>query len=238
MGELIMKYLLRCVASVLLVAGGCGQPQQAAATRPVVPIAMQPVEPAYTPHGPGPTIKSRVSGGYELSNDQFRIVISESTGDVIFWGFTGKNRNVLAGRGMYTTLSGLPDVPVRGYVEARDEDTWQFIGEDDNHITWRKIYSLQRDVLLVSIIVQNNRPDLLQTAIKLNGDLPDLNIVRHDPEQFDAFGNYGTVSLHGYNEFHNPDSEPILPTLLQSDTFHLKPAERQSYTMTWVLSAL
>ncbi len=193
------------------------------------------MESTFTPSQPGPTIASRVAGGYELLNNQFRVVISETTGDVIFWGYADKTRNMVFRRGIYTTLSGLPDVPGKGYVEARDEQTWQFLGEDANHITWRKIYNLDGDHLEVSIMIQNNRPEALDTAINLEGDLPSMRIMHHDPEQFDAFGGYGAVSLHGWNVVHSPTSQPVLPILLQSDVFHLKPMERQSFTSMWML---
>ena len=63
-----------------------------------------------------------------------------------------------------------------------------------------------------------------------------LRIMRHDPEHFQAFGGYGTVIVEGWNEFHDPTSQPALPTLVQSDTLHLKVGERQSYTTAWMLS--
>jgi hypothetical protein len=226
-------WIVVLTASIL---AGCAapQPKPAAVTQPVVPVVAQPIQ--TTSEMPSPTVKSRVPGGYELLNNQFRIVISDQTGDVTFWGYADKARNICYQRGLYTTLGSLPDVPPKGYVEARDEDTWQFIGEDANHITWRKIYSLQKDVLLVSIMIQNNRPSPLDTTVCLNGDLPDLRIVQHDTEHFQAFGGYGTVLIEGWNEFHNPTSQPTLPTLVQSDTFHLKVGERQSYTTAWMLS--
>jgi len=219
----------------LLLIGGC-HPTPPASTQTAFPIAPQPVQSAieYQPES-GPTLMSRVADGYELKNQKFRIVISDQTGDVIFWGYVGQDRNMVFHRGIYTTLTALPDFPPHMMAQPRDEQTWEFYGEDANHIIWRKSYCLQNDMLLVSVLILNNRPDALDTAIQINGDLPSLRITHHDPEQFNAAGGFGTVSLHGYNEFHTPTSQPALPTLIQSDTFHLKPQERQGYTSVWML---
>ena len=179
---------------------------------------------------------SRVAGGYELKNRQYRVVISDQTGDVIFWGYVGQDRNMVFHQGIYATLTVLPDVSPHMMAQARDEQTWEFYGEDDNHIIWRKVYCMEKDALLVSILILNNRPETLVTAVQINGDLLSVRIIHHDPEQFDAIGGYGSVSLHGYNEFHAPTSQPALPTLIQSDTFHLKPQERQGYTSVWRLA--
>jgi hypothetical protein len=210
---------------------GCCAPKPPAAITPV-----QTVTTDFDPNTTGPTIKSRVSGGYELLNKQFRLVISDQTGDVIFWGYADKTRNIVFHRGIFTTLSALPAVPVKGSIEQRDDDTLQFMGEDENQITWRKIYRLAGDHVEASVMIQNNRPAALDTAINLNGDLPDLRIMKHEPEEFDAFGGYGTVALRGFNEVHHPTSQPVLPILLQSDVFHLKPGERQSFSSMWMLS--
>jgi hypothetical protein len=213
---------------------GCTPPHPAPVTQPDVPIVAQPIDSDLSTFGP--TKRNRVPEGYELLNNQFRLVISDTTGDVVFWGYVNQPRNMVYHRGLYTTLSALPDSPVKGYVEPRDEDTWQFMGDDENHITWRKIYRLNGDHLEVSILIQNNRTTPIDTAVNINGDLPSLLILHHDPEQFDGSGDYGIVSLHGWNVVHNPTSKPVLPTLLQSDVFHLKPQERQSYTTMWMLS--
>lgn len=225
--------LLPCIAPLLT---GCGQPQTAPATKPAVPIAAQPVDTDFNPAAAGPTVMSRVPGGYELINSQFRVVISEQTGDVIYWGYADKIRNVVSQRGIYTTLSALPETPVKGYVEQRDDDSWQFMGDDENHITWRKIYRLDKDHLDVSIMIQNNRPDPLDTAININGDLPGATFMHRDPELLQAFGKYGVITLEGWNVTHSPATQPVLPTLVQSDVLHLKPQERQSYTSMWMLS--
>jgi hypothetical protein len=226
---------MRWILLLLLIVGGCST-SHPVATQPSLPVDAKAADSFFTPTGPGPTQLSKVLGGYQLLNRLYRVVISEQTGDVIFWSTDTESRNMLFHRGIYTTLTGLPDAPPHGYIEKRDPQTWQFFGEDDNHITWRKIYCLSGEAMQVSIMIQNHRADSLTTAIQINGDLPSLRIQHHDPEQFTGIGGYGTVSLQGFNEFHSPTSQPALPTLLQSDTFHLKPTEWQSYTSQWILA--
>jgi hypothetical protein len=204
---------------------GCGTPQPA--TQPIVATTFD------LDHTPGPTGMSKVAGGYELTNRLYRVVIADQTGDVTFWGFKDQPRNMISGRGIYTTLAALPESPIHGYIEKRDEQTWQFYGDDDDHITWRKIYTLEGDSLFVSILITNNRPENLTTAIQIDGDPISLRIDHHDPELFQGHGGYGSLSLRGFNEFPAPTSQPVLPTLIQSDMFHLKPGERQGYTSQW-----
>jgi hypothetical protein len=225
------------IAMLLTLITGCSTPHPAA-TQPLAPVASQAVTSFFDPDTTiGPTVMSKVDGGYQLINRRFRVVISDQTGDVIFWGYVDQARNTVFHRGIFTSLTGLPDAPIHGYIEKRDDQTWQFYGDDDNHITWRKIYCLEGDSLLVSILITNNRPgpDPLVTAIQIKGDLISLNIAHHDPELFTGRGGYGGVTLQGFNEYPAPTSQPALPTLIQSDTFHLKPQERQGYTSQWKL---
>jgi hypothetical protein len=210
---------------LLFSIGGC-QPK---------PDPDQPV--AFDQHVYGPTELSKVSNGYELKNRILRAVISDQTGDVTFWGFVDQNRNLLGDHKIYPTLTGLPASSPKGTIEKRDDETWQFFGDDDNHITWRKIYRLNGDSLFVSIQIQNNRPDLLVTTEQINCDLPDMKITHHDPELLEASIDHTTLSFRGFNEFPAPTIQPAMPVLIQSDTFHLKPQERQSYTTEWKLQA-
>jgi hypothetical protein len=227
--------LLALVGTVASMLTGCTPQKPAAATRPSVPIAAQPVD-ADPPSTAGPTAMSRVTGGYELINRQFRAVISDQTGDVIYWGSADKVRNVVTGRGIYTTLSTLPDAPAKGSIEPRDEDTWQFMGDDENHITWRKTYRLAEDCLFVSIMITNNRKDPLDAAIRINGQLPGVHAMTQNPELFKAFGDFGVITLEGWNVNHAPNTATLLPLLLQSDVLHIKPGDRDSYTSVWMLS--
>jgi hypothetical protein len=185
--------------------------------------------------GPGPTTMSRVAAGYELRNQSARLVIDARTGDVIWWGTLPGGSNLAVGpRGIHAAVAGLPDVPPDGYVEKRDDQTWQFYGPDANGVVWRKVYNLDHDSLLVSFIVQNTRSTPLPVEIQLRGDLGSLRVTAHDPEQFTADGPAGTVSLHGWNPTHG-HPPPALPVLLASDPFTLKPDERQGYTTEWQL---
>jgi hypothetical protein len=231
-----MRLLRNIVAVVLVIlVNGCTPPAQTPSSQPIVPIAIQPISTTFDPaHTPGPTHMAKVAEGYELTNTLYRVVIDDQTGDVIFWGFVDQSRNMVFHRGIYTTLTNLPDAPIHdGYIEKRDEQTWQFFGEDDNRITWRKIYCLQGDSLFVSVMVANSRAEPVTTAIQINGELISLHIEHHDSEMFSGSGGYGSIELRGFNEIHSPASQPALPTLLQSDTFGLKPGERQGYTSQW-----
>ncbi len=225
--------LIGCIVSAVC---GCGPQHPPAVTQSSETSHPTPAIADSAQATAGPTAMSHVPGGYELINRQFRAVISEQTGDVIYWGYADKVRNVVQQRGIYTTLSTLPDVPAKGSVEQRDEDTWQFMGDDDNHITWRKIYRLAEDRLEVSIMIQNNRKDPLDTAIRINGDLPGVHAMNQNPELFKAFGDYGVITLEGWNVVHTPNTVTLLPLLLQSDLLHLAPGERNSYTSMWMLS--
>lgn len=222
------------LSCLVLSVAGCHPPKPMSNEREI-PVAPQPIQSALPQYTTGPTELSKVAGGYELKNRLFRVVISDQTGDVIFWGLADHNRNLLIGRGIYTTLTGLPDSPPHGYIEQRDEQTWQYYGDDDNHITWRKIYCLDRDSLFVSIMVENNRPQPLDAAIQIKTNLPGLHIQHHDPELLEASVDHTALLLRGYNEFPAPASQPASPTLIQSDIFHFKPQERQSYTSQWKL---
>lgn len=227
------------VIGSFILPGGCNnQHPTDQSTRPAGPVSAPTVDAEVPTEDPGPTALSSVAEGYQLQNHQFRVVISGSTGDVVFWGSASTGRNALASpRGIYATLTGMNDTLLKGSVRTRDGRTCQFIGEDEeNHLTLRKSYDLKGDVLLVRITIANKGEKPLDTAIQLNGQLPDFpTVLQHNPELFEAVGN-GTISLTGYNSVHAPTSRPVLPTLLQSDTFHLLASERQSYTSLWVLS--
>ena len=181
---------------------------------------------------------ARVANGYELRNRHVVVVIDDRTGDVVTWTRPTQSRNTVAGhRGVYAALAGLAEVGPDGYVEKRDEQTWQFYGTDANGVTWRKVYNLDHDSLLVSYVIQNNRTAPLAAAVQVRGELIDLRVLAHDAEQFTGTGGYGTVSLHGWNAVQGRPTPP-LPVLIQSDTFTLKPGERQGYTTEWRLDPL
>ena len=179
---------------------------------------------------------SRVPAGYQLANRAVRVVIDGQTGDVVEWAAVGQVRNTAAGRrGIHPVAAGLPDVPAVGSVEARDEQTWQYVGADANGLTWRKIYNLEHDALLVSYVVRNDHSQPVVVTVQVVGDLIALRVTEHTAEQFAGVGVLGTVSLHGWDVAH-AGPPPPLPILIQSDTFPLKPGERQGYTTEWRLT--
>lgn len=232
----IGQHISLTLASLLLagLAGCCAHVSKNPASQPASDVSMnQPVE--VLPLSPGPTLMTRVANGYQLQNDLFRVVISQDTGDVTWWGWAARDRNMTSGRGLAALATSLPPATLEGAIEPRDEQTWQFFGEDSNHIIWRKIYCLDHDRLLVSIIIGNHRDQPIEASVRIVGELPALRILEHTPEQFTGQGGFGTVTLHGYNEFH-PPTQPALPTLIESDVFHIKPGDRQGFTSVWKLS--
>ncbi len=235
-----------CLAAGLAGCTPC-PPAAAPSTRPTVivieppPVAPQPLVPPSVTSvttGPGPTVMARVADGYELRNRDVRVVIDAATGDVVTWGTPDQQRNTAAGRrGVYAAAAGRPDVAPAGYVEKRDDQTWQYYGTDADGLVWRKVYNLDHDSLLVSFIVQNDRPTPVTVTVQVRGDLTGLRVTAHDPEQFTGTGGYGTVGLHGWNLTHGQPPPP-LPVLIQSDPLPLRPGERQGYTTEWRLSPL
>jgi len=190
--------------------------------------------PPPTTSQPSATLMSKVAGGYELKNDSMRVVISEQTGNIVYWSLPNSDRNVLYLKGVGTQLIGQTEIQLVGYVEKRDDQTWQFFGTDSSGITWRKIYCLEGPSLLMSVIVQNGQTKPISTAIQITGDFPNLRILQHTGDQFTGRSGYTQVNLQCFNEFHNQPT-PTLPVLLQSDTRTLQPQERLAMTTEWKL---
>jgi len=183
----------------------------------------------------GPTRMRKVSSGYELINRHIRAVIADTTGDLVYWGRAGTDRNLLLRPGATVQLAGLPEASMQGYIEKRDDQTWQFIGEDSNQVGWRKIYCLEGDSLLISILVQNRRSGPLEDTIQFLAPFASVRILRHDRDQFEARGGLGTIHLQAYNEFPPTAAAPSLPVVLVSDLHTLQPQERISFTTEWKL---
>ncbi len=199
---------------------------------PVPAPTTQPVaEPAYV--RPSPARATRVAGGYALTNRYLHVVVSDQTGDVAFFGPDAQHN--LAPAGLSARLAGLPEVPPTGTIEARDDQTWQFYGSDPNHVTWRKIYCLQDDALLVSLIVTNEGPAPTTMTVELRGTLPGFQPQTHDPEHLLAAGPTLSADFRGYNQFPAPDERPAPPVLIHSDPFPLAPGKRNGYTTRWQL---
>lgn len=184
---------------------------------------------------PSPTIMDRLDGGYSLVNGYMTVVIAPDTGDACFWSSADNKRNRLYRRGIFPIFSALPPANSVGHVEKRDDQTWQYYGTDSNNLIWRKIYNLDDTHLFVSYMVENATGRSLVGKIEVAGDLPATRVETHDPELFIGNSQFGSVKLQAFNEHHNPSSQPVLPILVESDTFRLRPRERQSFTTQWML---
>jgi hypothetical protein len=209
---------------------------------------------------PGPTLASREASGYELKNRHVSVVIGDKTGDVVYWGSIDGSQNAALWAGDSSRLPALrvfidqivaPSTepatqPVMalpgafelsnsdGYVEARDDQTWQYLGEDIEHqIGWRKIYCLDGDHLNVSMLVQNRRkvPVTIQLALGDSAVPPKRAWVSSEIFETEAY--QFILHLQAYNEFHGVAARP--PYFLLSDVHTLKPDERISWTMQWIL---
>ena len=179
---------------------------------------------------------ARVANGYELKNDRVRVVIADKTGDVIFWG-TPTGRNLLLQPGIVARLTGQRESPSAGYVEPRDQQTWQFFGPDANHITWRKIYCLDGFNLLASFIYQNDTKGPIDGAVQLTGNLADVRVQQHAVDHFAGTSVFGPVTLLAFNADQNPTTRPVFPVLLQSDTRRCAPGDRLTFTTEWKLAS-
>lgn len=190
---------------------------------------------AYDVPLPGPTLMSKVPGGYELRNRWTRVVIDEKTGDILFWAPAGATRNLLPHEG----IEALPDQPLDqkpdGYVEARDEQTWQYLGEDASHIAWRKIYSLDGRALHASFLMQNNTTQTLSAIEpRLWAEFASLRIDTHDGQLFEGSTSTTAVRVRAFVERSGPASA-TLPVILVGDKQPLKPGQRISLTTEWEL---
>jgi hypothetical protein len=187
---------------------------------------------------PGPTLAARVPEGYELKNRHIRVVIDDKSGDVAYWGSVDGARNLLTAQPVRIIELGPGATFIEshsvGYVEARDDQTWQYLGEDDaNKIGWRKIYCLNGDDLNISLLSQN-RGEARMVCFGLSGGNdfePALVKQIPDTEHFLGRSAFGTVQFHGFNENHNQLAMP--PFLLVADAHLLRPGERISWTMQW-----
>lgn len=224
-----------------LVLAGCQHTSHPTQNQPeTAPVTTQPEPPppaATDEINPlaGPTLMRKVSGGYELKNRHVRAVIDDQTGDLIYWGRSITDRNLVLRPGITASLTGQPDATMQGYIEKRDDQTWQFIGEDSNKICWRKIYCLEGDSLLISILIQNQRTEPLETTIQFQAPFAGVRILRHERDQFEALTGFGTIHLQAYNEFPASTPAQALPVVLLSDPHTLRPQERISFTTEWKL---
>jgi hypothetical protein len=151
-------------------------------------------------------------------------VIDERTGDVTAFGPVGAaGMRVTAGLwawGGAVGRDGVLDSASDGYVEARDEQTWQYLGRDAQHaIGWRKVYCLEGDRLYASFLVQNLRTDeSITCGVLLSVDPPaDAGRVR------------------AFNEVQGLRAPDGVSGGVVGDVKTLKPGERLSFTTAWEL---
>ena len=186
----------------------------------------------------GPTAMQRVPEGYELSNRQVRVVIDEQRGRLVYWGSADGHQNLLGPRGVEIDLVDLADEPPAGYIEKRDDQTWQYIG-DAPGIRWRRIYCLEGLSLLATLIVQNVGDQPINTPMLVHADLADPGSRRvQRADLFTMQSSIGLVSIRGFREHPFTGTFNHPPGSLISDRFTLQPGERYSFTTEWRIDVL
>ena len=176
-------------------------------------------------------MQSRVPGGYQLLNRDLRVVISDQTGDVIWFGTADRKTNLgqLASAQCSTTA---PDSKWDGFIESRDEQTWQFFG-DSGGLRWRKIYCLEGKPSVCQLH-RSERGEINRSldGSRSSGDLPAGTLLTHDFEHCLVSAPTGVLSLRGWNLEHDRTLVPT-PVWVASDPLSLKPDERLAYTTDW-----
>ncbi len=176
---------------------------------------------------------SRVEGGYELRNRWVRAVVDDCSGDVTYWGAADGQRNLLMPPGILLRLDGSPDVVPDGYVEKRDDQTWQFLGKDSADIGWRKIYCLEGESLFVSCLLQNLRGEPRTVRIVMLPNFAAMRMTNRRSDLLEGRNAFGQVRMQTFNLTQSGD-DPA--DRLVSDEHTLKPQERISFTTEWRLS--
>lgn len=209
-------------AALLLACCSCAQDNLSLA---------DPFDPTLT----GPTKMARSADGYELVNRQVRVLIDEQHGELIYWGSADGAHNLLQPAGVEIELVDLSDTPPSGYVEKRDDQTWQYIGEDlQAGVRWRRIYCLDGLSLLATFIVQNTGDGPIDTGMIVRADLADPGSRRIErADLFTMQSRLGLVSIRGFREHPYTGSFDHPPGTLISDRFQLQPGERYSFTTEW-----
>lgn len=217
-------WLVRLSVLVAMTAGGgsCAPREPSMAERLDLPTA-------------GPTSMARVADGYELVNRQVRVVIDEARGIPAYWGSVDGNHNLLTDEGLEIELVNLATAKPRGYVEKRDDQTWQYIGDDaPTGLHWRRIYCLEGLSLLATFIVQNNTDHPIDTTMRLRVDFAELGGRRvQRADLFMMQSRLGMVSVRGFREHRFDGYFDFPPGTLISDRFQLQPGERYSFTTEW-----
>ena len=158
----------------------------------------------------GPTIMAKTNGHYTLVNRKLKVEIDEVTGStsLAMLGSTAPAEPLVP------KFEPLADSnPVAGYVESRDDETWQYFGDSkDGRLAWRLVYNLYYDGLNVTYIVQN------KTAQPITGYI--------------ALPTVKGVSIQPFNEsqqFNQPGG------LIRSDNLTINPGERKNFATRWTV---
>src|SRR5262249_22784347 len=140
--------------------------------------------------------------GYELKNREIRVLIDEKTGDVTYWGSVDGKANFLNSTGVTVSFQGDPTTTFTdGYIEKRDDQTWQFMGTDASQIRWRKIYCLEGRSLAVTYLIENLRKEPMKSRIALTHQLKGIGDT--ETIRFNIPG--GAASIQTFNEKHPND---------------------------------
>jgi hypothetical protein len=192
---------------------------------------------------PGATLMADTPAGYTLTNHHLRLLIDTKTGDAISFGPARGGDPI----GIAATRSGALR-PTQGYLEARDIETWEYLGNEiGSKISWRKIYCLDGDRLLVTYLIRNEGKVPIDTQI---GIAP-LPIAATQPASTQPAATQTAMSWR----FEGPNSDAIVsgsyrikcfnesivsaprPTeLLRNDARPLAPGEGIAWTMVWTYS--
>jgi len=161
----------------------------------------------------GPAHMEKKAGGYNLRNRRITATIDEQTGQLSFASivtslpFTKSNC-------LFST--GEDSTPVGGYVESRDAETWQYIGQSkDGKFGWRIVYCLYYDQLNVTYIVQNKSREPITGHI----------ILQH----------VSPVPVQVFNEDQSVNPRQSDGSL-RSDERTLQPDERINMATRWTLA--
>lgn len=160
----------------------------------------------------GPTVQVKLPSGYQLLNRKIAILIHDQNGFASRMSPGG----CMSQFSIFPTVGGDTETsPTDGYVEARDEETLQYIGQSkDGRFGWRIVYCLYYDHLNVTYLLQNKTPEPVTVVIRLS--------------------NAAYAAIQPFNE------DPTLNATsadgsVRSDERTLKPGERMNFATRWKL---
>lgn len=210
---------MRWLSIPLILLAGCA----AATTPPADPIEY------------GATQMRKVDGGYELANRKVRLVIDEKTGDVTYFGAADGKNNLVSSGGITVHLAGQPFTAPDGYIEKRDEQAWQYLGDSAAGIRWRKIYTLENRSVYVTVLAENRTGKSIDTALALRAAFDGGRVVTARADVHERrIGNVMAV-FKAFNEAQ--PQRPDWATLI-GDSRTVLAGERISWTMEWRIDGL